>query len=138
DQVTTVVTNIRTLYSSQPNYNGITTEIAIKIGAIPTEMLNGQSTTTATTIINAFNGTVDIGFEGGGEVFTIEFKELGRNACKSLATIDWGASGSGLHSMGIIAEGITWHYPKDGIASISKATSACKLENNNSIVWMYY
>ena len=48
DQISTIVANVRTLYSSQPSYSDLTTEVAIRIGAIPTEMLNGQSATTAT------------------------------------------------------------------------------------------
>ena len=42
DQVSTTVANVRTLYSGQPNYSGLTTEIAIKMGAIGAEMLSGQ------------------------------------------------------------------------------------------------
>ena len=47
DQVSTTVANVRTLYSGQPNYSGLTTEIAIKMGAIGAEMLSGQSPTSA-------------------------------------------------------------------------------------------
>ena len=60
DQVSTTVANVRTLYSGQPNYSGLTTEIAIKMGAIGAEMLSGQSPTSAKVAYNAFNGEVTI------------------------------------------------------------------------------
>ena len=67
------------------------------------EMLNGESTTTATKAYNAYNGPAYVdfvgstGIDGATEgVFGIGFGGLGKEACVALATADWGyESGSG-------------------------------------------
>ena len=108
DQISTIVANVRTLYSSQPSYSDLTTEVAIRIGAIPTEMLNGQSATTATAIYNAYNGPAYVEFVGSISkvgategVFGIGFGGLGKEACVALLTADWGReSGSGFVAAG--------------------------------------
>ena len=105
DQISTIVANVRTLYSSQPSYSDLTTEVAIRIGAIPTEMLNGQSATTATAIYNAYNGPVYVEnaalFTQSYQTFVIGFGGLGKEACVALLTADWGReSGSGFVAAG--------------------------------------
>ena len=95
DQVSTTVANVRTLYSGQPNYSGLTTEIAIKMGAIGAEMLSGQSPTSAKVAYNAFNGEVTIsattvsGRANAG--FTLVFSGLSKEACVQMASSDWGS-----------------------------------------------
>ncbi len=66
------------------------------------EMLNGESTTTATKAYNAYNGPAYVdfvgstGIDGATEgVFGIGFGGLGKEACVALATADWGDASSG-------------------------------------------
>ena len=141
DQVSTVVTNIRTLYSGQPNYTGLDTSVAIKMGAIPTEMLNGQSPTTASVAYNAFNGLVTVvsgnSFSGDtNRTFTVTFEGLGKEACVALASADWGfGSGTGLVHIG---SKTTTH---GGTATLSMAEAArlCnQVGDTNSVRWVYY
>ncbi len=104
DQVSMTVTNIRTLFSGQPNYSGLTTETAIQMGAIGADMLNGKNQASASEAFNAFNGQVGIvsaTVNGNADAgFTMTFTGLGKEACVSLASADWGSgSGSGLVSV---------------------------------------
>ena len=58
DQVSTIVTNLRTLYAQQMNYTGLNNKTAIQMGVIPEEM--GMDANTG-LLKNPFNGTVYIG-----------------------------------------------------------------------------
>ena len=144
DQVSTTVANVRTLYSGQPNYSGLTTAIAIKMGAIGAEMLSGQSPTSAKVAYNAFNGEVTIsattvsGRANAG--FTLVFSGLSKEACVQMASSDWGSgSGSGLVSVqaGTATAGTT----ASGTLPLNLATAAggCNQEGDaNKVTWVYY
>ena len=156
DQVSNVVTNIRTLYSGQPNYSGLTTSIAIQMGAIGAEMLSGKSTTSASKAYNAFNGQVGIAAAEINSVanmgFTVTFTGLGKEACVALSTADWGSgSGSGLVSVSAgtgDGTGTTFKVGTNGTGTtadaslplaLSKAASACSGKGDtNAVQWTYY
>lgn len=144
DQVSTTVANVRTLYASQPNYNGLTTEIAIQMGAIGPEMLNGVKQEAASEAFNAFNGNVTVtavdvsGRTDGG--FEVVFEGLSREACVQMASSDWGSgSGSGLVSVqaGSGATGKT----EDGTLPLNLASAAAGCNepgDTNKVTWVYY
>lgn len=141
DQVSTTVTNIRTLYSGQPNYDGLDTTTAIRMGAVGAEMLNGKSTTSATAAYNAFNGAVTIATDSTKQNFTVKFEGLGKEACVALASADWGSgSGSGLVSV------TTGPTAKSGTTAagtlplkLSDAALGCSgAGDTNSVEWKYY
>lgn len=144
DQVSTTVANIRTLYASQPNYNGLTTQIAIQMGAIGPEMLNGVKQENAQQAFNAFNGGVTVTaktIDGSTDrYFEIVFDGLSREACVQMASSDWGSgSGSGLYSItaGENATGKT----EDGTLPLNLATAAAgcnKPGDDNKVTWVYY
>lgn len=154
DQVSNVVTNIRTLYSGQPNYSGLTTTVAIRMGAVGAEMLNGVDSSTATTAYNAFNGQVGIavasvnGNANGG--FSVTFTGLGKEACVALSTADWGSgSGSGLVSVAAgtgAATGTTFSQGAIGTTAsatlplrlASAATGCSAASDSNAVQWIYY
>ena len=53
DQISMLVMNIRSLYSANINYKGLTDKIAIQMGIIPRDMLpSGTNESTASSIIN--------------------------------------------------------------------------------------
>lgn len=108
DQISMLVMNIRSLYSANINYEGLTDEIAIKMGIIPRDMLpSGTTEADASSIINAYQGQVRIGsanIGGTDRSFYITYSGLTRDACVSIATADWGSqAGSGLQSIAIKA-----------------------------------
>ena len=93
DQVSMTVANIRTLYSGQRNYSGLKTDIAYQMGIIPAEMI-GSSTA---SLVNAFQGQVTIGAvdrNSTAGAFYISYGNLGREACVSILTADWGSGSS--------------------------------------------
>ena len=139
DQVSTTITNIRTVYSGQPNYSGLTTQVMIQMGAVGAEMLNGQSPTTATVAYNAFNGTVTI--EGTPQqTFKIKFAGLSKEACVAIASSDWG-SGSGSGLVSVQAGSATAGTTASGTLPLSLATAATgcnSVGDTNYVTWEYY
>lgn len=152
DQVSTTVTNIRTLYSGQPNYSGLTTTTAIRMGAIGAEMLNGKDTTAATEAYNAFNGRVFVSATSSGQGFVITFTGLGKEACVSLGSADWGSgSGSGLVSVAVGGTAVTSEVstvPTSNSGTTASATLPLRLAtaatgcsgkgDTNTVYWEYY
>lgn len=111
DQIQMISTNIRTLFSSQRTYAGLTNGMALKAGLIPGEMYeavsSGQSYSSSYTITNAFGGktfiaVADQSSDGDEMAFTIAVDQIPQSACVSIATTDWGGdAGSGLAAMWI-------------------------------------
>ncbi len=104
DQVSMLVANIRTIFSSQGDYEGLSNLTAKKFGVVPNDM---YKTATSSTITNAFNGAVKIAAAGGrgsgdNEAFTITYNGLTQEACVTIATGDWG-SGQASGLIGIAA-----------------------------------
>lgn len=105
DNVSMLVANIKTLYAQQNTYAGLTNGTAVSMGVVPDELGTAYSGNNA-TLTNAFNGPVFIkqsnsttGTPADGKAFIIEFNNLSREACITLATNDWGSG----YSSGLIA-----------------------------------
>ena len=144
DQISMLVMNIRTLYSNNIDYSGLSDTVAINMGIVPNNML----TTGSDGIINAYQGEIKLGTASNNRQFTVTYSGLPREACVTIATADWGLqAGSGLQSIGIgtSAEG------KKAAASfttqtidnpwvISTAATSCNntTDNGNSIQWTFY
>ena len=110
DQINTISTNIRTLYSSQRNYAGLNNGTAIKMALIPSEMYQPDSNNnyaSSETVTNAFGGNTKVeaivqgtAQEGAENAYMIAVDALPKTACVSIVTTDWGGdSGSGLVAM---------------------------------------
>ena len=105
DQVSMLVANIRTIFSSQGDYEGLTNTQAKKFGVVPNDMYTNASNS---TITNAFNGAVKIAAAGGrasgdNEAFTITYDGLTQEACVTIVTGDRG-SGQASGLIGIAAQ----------------------------------
>ncbi len=116
DQVSMLVANLRTLFSSQGNYAGLTNGSAIRFGVVPNDMYTTASTyANNVSIKNAFNGEVVIkaakaraGDAAKNEAFIIEYGGLSQEACVTVATGDWGSGqASGLVAMAAGATTVT-------------------------------
>lgn len=111
DQVQMISTNIRTLFSSQRTYKGLSNGMALRAGLIPGEMYEAASAasdyTSSYPITNAFGGGVSIkavaqSTAGDEMAFAISFDQIPQTSCVSIATTDWGGdAGSGLAAMWI-------------------------------------
>lgn len=158
DQVSMTVANIRTLYSGQRSYSGLKTANAFNMGVVPAEM-EGSS---AGSLVNAFQGSVTIGTgafnSNTAGAFYISYGGLGREACVSILTADWG-SGSSSGFIGITVgsgtSGITTasvptvsaNSPIAGNAvygnlnlpvSPSDAATSCNCTNEQCVITWYY
>ena len=158
DQVTQIVSNFRTLYASQKNYESIgETTVWKKAHVFPDEMWNAAGT----DVENAFGGNVYVSnawkkTEGDDKAFRVEFNGIPEEACMELVTYDWGSgSSSGLVAIGIgditpafvgcpgkntsdeiyaCPNGTTLSVPMN----ISVATKVCDHGDDNTIIWKFY
>ena len=140
DQVSMLVANIRTLFSGQRNYSGLSNSNAVTFGIIPSEMDGGGG-----TITNSFAGAVTLGTDtvngNADAAFTIKYSGLGQEACVTMATSDWGSgSSSGLVSMAVSADnkdGTTYSGTNLPITLINAAANCGCSEATCSIQWTY-
>ena len=93
DQVSMLITNIRTIYGNSSNYAGLTTASAIAVGAVDPEMDKGASGIKHVygndVYVAAGTQTSDLLAD---ESFVITVTGLPKSACVYLASADWGAS----------------------------------------------
>ena len=118
DNVSMIVTNIRTLYAQQSTYEGLTNITAVKMGVVPDELYKTVPTNATTGLTNAFLGSVVIGATpvtgldgeatsdtaGANRGFFVAMNGLTKEACVTLATNDWG-SGYSAGLVGISVNG---------------------------------
>lgn len=146
DQITMLIMNIRTAYATSPGYSGLTDTVAASYGLVPSEMVVKDNQDKVTGLMNAFGGTTTIasvvGADGTNDgAFRIAFKGVGKDACISLATSDWGADGLAGMSFNDTATGSTVTYsPSQLPLSFADATgdTACADDKNNTISWVYF
>ena len=156
DQISMLVINIRTLFSSSIDYDGLSATNAISLGIIPGDMQS--STDSSTKIVNSYQGDVLLGNPGTSPAakrrFYIAYDGLNSEACVSLATADWGSqSGSGLEA--IYINGGAAAAPSDETCSgdgcykigtdipisLANAVKSCAETDSNktfAITWYYY
>ena len=163
NQVATIVTNIKTAYAQQTDYDGLDNASAVAIGIIPDELGSAYGSSYLT---NPFNGDVEVyaNDRWDNTTFIIAYYNLPREACIDLVTKNWGSS-SGLIGVGagndyniieFLEEAVRkdctsgYHYsdlfvacPGDSIyplpMSPQYAAQACNCEGNTcNVVWKYY
>ena len=147
DQITMLLMNIRTAYATSPSYSGLSEAIVIDYNIAPNEMVSG------TNLFGTFGGAVHIGpaartiaehqtanatANTAGNYFYITLMGLGKEACRSLATSDWGADGLVKMMVGGSGETPTHTYEvKDLPVGLTDAAGDCNAEVSN-ITWVYY
>ncbi len=132
DQMTMLLMNIRAAYATSPSYSDLTTENVANWNLAPSDMVVG------TSLYSTFGGAVTVAASGTGNVyFSITMEGLSDDACRSLATFDWGADGL----VSITVGSSTPHKPGDadnGIPiSLASGASYCS-GNDTDIKWVYY
>lgn len=135
DQISMLVTNIRSTFGNQASYTGLTAATAIQYGIADRDLSHG----TTSTLTNPFGGDVTITVEDGGAAFTVTYEDIPETACVSIATADWGgSSASGLSQMQINggSNTFTWGGTNTLPISFEKASGACGA--SNSISWTYF
>ena len=156
DQISMLVMNIRSLYSSSIDYTGLSETIAIQMGIIPRDMLPaGQAESNATAVVNAYQGRVYLGegnVGGSGRSFYVQYTGLTREACVAIASADWGSqAGSGLIGISIepgasqtakvdFAESSIEFEIDDMPVTLAEAATNCTNTSTegNAVQWFYY
>ncbi|MBR1916103.1 MAG: hypothetical protein IJ830_06695 [Alphaproteobacteria bacterium] len=150
DQITMLVTNIRTMYGTQGNYANLGTDV-VSLGIVPAVMGS-----TPSSLTNPFKGGVKImevdaktpaaGITG----FIVAYDGLPQEACIALATADFG-SGAGSGFIGVnlsnkkasaiaAADATTYIGNNEGKAmSMDGALgdSGCA-DGENTLIWKFY
>ena len=123
DQLTMLVTNIRTMYGTQENYGGLDVESAYKLGIVSKSAMNSANS----AMINPFKGNVYLepaeaksGVEDSA--FIVTYDGLPKEACIALATSDWG-TGSGSGFISVSANGVAGST-NGGVATEDDMTQA--------------
>lgn len=124
---------IRTVYSGQPTYDGLSAEALAATRSIPGKMVVG--TGPSTTLRHAFNGQVSVQAEtiAGGTAnngFSIQFEGLPSEACSRMATMDLG---TGLFNMQI-------NGGANHTSAVDPVTAANQCGNDNQAVllWRFF
>ena len=90
DQITTLSTNITTLFGNQNDFSGYGQNVLIKAKAIPEEMIQYNDNGTIAAIKHAFGGDVSWGGSATNSEVGFTFRNIPQEACITLFTLDWG------------------------------------------------
>ena len=107
DQINMLSTNIRTLFSSQGNYKGMTPKLLAKAGVLPAEMYTGVDADNVTSddTKHVFGGSIKIvpsdhNKEDAKDAYIVAVDSIPNSACTVMVSTDWGSDvGSGLAAL---------------------------------------
>lgn len=153
DQISMLLMNIRTAFATSPSYEGLNNGNAVAFAIAPGDMYKGTVSQDASVsqLNNAFGGGAHVfacseatgckygtGATGtastSNQYFAIKLTNLGREACVSLASSDWGTDGL----LSIQVNGS--YFGSDSLPiDMMNAGSACpKYGERGEIIWTYY
>ena len=130
DQISQIVTNIRTLYAQQSTYYGLNNLTAVQMGTIPDELGSSENLT------NPFKGKVYIMSSDAsytsqyGKVFAVQYRGLSKQACLSLGTTDWGSS----YSSGFIGISVDQMSGENQMVIDLLKNNQCKGSSSNNLL----
>ncbi|MBO4644673.1 MAG: hypothetical protein J5716_08730 [Alphaproteobacteria bacterium] len=164
DQIQTMVTNIRTLFSSQKNYDGLTTgntQLLYSAGILTDE--NCPDSSSCSAPMNPYGGMVLINYtkddmSRSKRGFAVAYNGLPSDACVRLASQNWGDAASGLIAVevkssattiandkqvpaeSLTSDGATVSYAKNANIPVSfeTATKGCGTGGSASSLTLYY
>lgn len=150
DQISMLVMNVRSMYSANVDYSGLTAKIAIQMGIIPSDMLDPtKKKSSASKVYNTYQGVVELAeVASKPNQFTVLYTGLPRDACVTIATADWGSqAGSGLLAIEIgpgtdkeTAGTLTKFEVSNLPLNLVAATKECSNgeDDGNAVRWTYY
>ena len=162
DQITMLVTNIRTMYGTQGNYEGLNDLKAYQLGIVPAVMVDhsdaveddktttdvNESSPESVSLSNPFKGDVHINavdltgandytVTNGG--FTVQYTGLPKEACISLATADFGSgAGSGFIGTTISGKQPSGTYGSGEGSAYSMSSAITNCSEDVTITWTFY
>jgi major structural subunit of bundle-forming pilus len=127
NQLSSLQSNVRSLYSSQPTYNGLNSELLINASGVPNKMVNG------TALTHAFNAEAAVApasvGSGANNAFTVTYSDIPSEACVSMATKDLG---TGLVSLSVGGSNI----PLSPI-NLADVNTACGSGGVAELIWTF-
>ena len=153
DEVTMLVTNIRTMYGAQTSYAGLGDDDGVNpiaLGIVPANFVLADN-----SITNPFKGSISLAAgkaksgDDDGTAFKITVADIPQEACVTLASADWG-SGAGSGFIGVVqsdgdgepgsGEPYVGTTDEGKVLSISDAATVCALGNNglSSVTLKFY
>jgi type II secretory pathway pseudopilin PulG len=162
DQISMLLMNIRTAFATSPSYDGLNNGNAVAFAIAPGDMFKGtvDQSDTVSQLNNAFGGgahvfacsetakySCSVGMGStiaavtgtqATQFFAIALDNLGREACVSLASSDWGTDG--LVTMQVFDGANIHHFGSDRlpINMINAGTACPSYGKRGYIVWTYY
>lgn len=153
ESIQMLTSNIRELFSAQPDYAGLDTTatagagvieetVLINAGAVPDSLINAA----ATGFENAWGGGIDVVQAGTNNVdFTVTIGAIPEEACTKLAVYPWGrSSASGFLAVdaGPTGSETNWDWPGTTNAlpvDVAGAASACNAAaNGNTVILTFH
>jgi type II secretory pathway pseudopilin PulG len=127
-QLNQIQTAVRTLYSGQSNYQGLSTKVIVDSKALQQSMISGN------TLRSAFNGTITITpastTDGGANsAFDVVFANVPQDACQQMLTKDMGR---GLYEAGANTTAQQPNLP----FTLAQATTSCSA-TYNTVTWTF-
>lgn len=151
DQISQILTNIRTFYTNQGSFKDLNNSSAIKYEIVSQDMVEEDDTGEGSdagkaTLRNPFGGDVNIYPTASNTRVILEYGGMDMLSCITIASSDWGATASsGLVEMKVGSGGkedamnftssFNWKNQSLPI-SLQDAQKACA-ETDNAISWEY-
>ena len=160
DQITMLVTNIRTMYGTQGTYEGLNDLKAYQLGIVPAVMADhsdaveddktteaNEASPESVSLSNPFKGDVhitavnltngDYTVANGG--FTVQYTGLPKEACIALATADFGSgAGSGFIGTTISGKTASGSYGSNEGNAYSMSSAITNCSEDVTITWTFY
>jgi type II secretory pathway pseudopilin PulG len=148
--ISAIASETRALYQTSQDFSGVTAEVLINAGAVPSNIVNadgvslqnewGGDANLAASV--AFNTWVGGTAPSANDAFTITYTELPQAACVRLGTLESGGTGpvgSGILGIAIStgAVQVTQAAYSGAIGEIDPAEAARRCDgNNNTVIWV--
>lgn len=120
NNISTVRTSVQQLFAGQPDYTGLTTDLARQSGMLPSEMVTGSN-----NVENAWAGSVSLSEGSTSSTFTIEYDGVPEEACVKLAPFGYGSWAEVTVGGSSISQ--------SGGTAVSDAVSACSGDSNTVV-----
>jgi len=129
NELNTIQQAVRSLYGSQSNFAGISSEVLVSTKAVPQSMVSG------TGLKHAFTGAITIepaaAASGANSGFEVTFEGLPQDVCVKMLTADLGR--------GVYAAGVGTMVGQDAGLPLTPAAAALQCNSTyNNVAWVFY
>lgn len=132
NNITSIQTGVRTLYSSSSDYKGLSTAVGVQLNIFPDNMLKVYSGTNKSIYpVNAFGGNVVLNATNDGKAFTIGYSGVSPTECTKI--ISAVASNFNIIEVNGLLLKDVGRYTQDSSLDISRITTYCQTSSYFSL-----